>query len=258
MRIVYTIRTRPESRVPVPVETPSITIDDATVDWVLADDGCFDAVRLGFVGAEVRLSDEGVILTECPEFENRAYALAVYLGNRMFAQTIYDPIDPEQVFAGTPEVYPENEEEEETFKGRPRRTGISIRSSHRIHGQFDPSAYVDGFNNRPAHGFFTDALRNPDCFQQFQLYFKVVEHFFPFKGGAQDAAVSAHLAALDSRFSQDAVRRLRLCRNRCAHPRARQGHLGPHDRLNYRVVHADIPLMKVLSELLLQHPPANV
>lgn len=256
MKAIFTLRMRPEVRVPVPEGTCDIVIDGASVEWVVADDGCLDAVCLGLSGGKVRLNERGTIISDCPELADRAYAMAVYLGNRIFAQTGYDPVNPEAAFGGSPEVLPETEDEEALFSGRRRTLGIRLTGSHSVHGVFEPAGYAEGFVDFRAHGFYADAMRVRDPFQRVQMLFKVVEYYFDRSSRTSDEAVSGYASTFDPRFSVDVVRRLRTLRNRCTHPHAGGGPLGPHDRASARELGDGIPLLVALCQILLRHPPS--
>lgn len=256
MRAVYTLRVRPNVLVPVRPGTLGITFDGIDVDWCVNAQGDLEALLLGFPGVALRFSDSGTILSSCPETEDRAYAVAVYLSNRLFTQTLYDAIDPEQVFAGSPAVSPENEEEEELFRDRFTTVGVSFTSEWQVHGLFEPAVYAVGFDHAAAYGYYANALRAEDRFQRVELLYKVVEYFFSVQGRALDAAVSAHALPCDDTFTPAMVEGLRSVRNRCTHPQATRGHLGPHDRASYREVSNALALLRKLCDLLLEHPPA--
>jgi hypothetical protein len=108
---------------------------------------------------------------------------------------------------------------------------------------------------RPARyclaAIYADALSAASEFQQFELLYKVVEYFFAEDGAGLDAAVSAHVTPFDPSFDPPTMERLRQLWNRAVHPRAKKGHVKPENISHVRDVHAALPLMRRLADILL-------
>src|SRR5665648_553717 len=51
--------------------------DGVAVDWCVHEESNLEALLLGFEGAEIRLGESSTVLSPCPEFEDRAYAVPV-------------------------------------------------------------------------------------------------------------------------------------------------------------------------------------
>lgn len=254
MKVAYTIRVRPGVALPVLHGTMGLMVGTTAVNWKLTEGGHLEAIVLEFTGAEIRYNDNGAILPTYPELEEEAYRMANYLANRVFVQTAYDAFDPDQVLSETPEISPENVQEENEFKTKYKSIWKALKIGWAIHGLFEPATYGHGFNHSAAHGYYADGLRAASDFQQFELLYKVVEYFFQEDGHLLDAAVSAHVIPHDATFTEDVVEQLRLLRNRSIHPRARKGHVNPQNIANVREVHAKLPQMKRLASLLLAYP----
>jgi hypothetical protein len=254
MKVVYTIPVRHGVAVPVPPGAAGLAIGSATVTWKVTDGGHLAALVVEFVGAELRYNENGAILPTYPELEEAAYRIVNYVANRIFVQTASDPFDAEGVLAQAPANSPEGPDEEALFKTKYKSIWKALRFGWSTHGIFEPVAYPGGFNHSAAHGYYADALRAGSEFQQFELLFKVVEYFFAEDGAALDAAVSAHVTPHDPEYAAPTIEKLRLLRNRTIHPRARKGHVNPENIAQVREVHAELPRMRRLAELLLAHP----
>jgi hypothetical protein len=202
----------------------------------------------------VRCNENGAIQPTYPELEEEAYRIASFVADRLFVQTTFDAIDPDEVLLGAPAIAPENTDEENEFKKRYKSVWKRLPISWAIRGLFEPATYSNEFNHSAAHGYFADALRSGNDFQQFELFYKVVEYFFSEEKAALDAAVSSHVAPHDATYTPAAVQQLRFLRNRSIHPRARKGHVNPQNIAQVREVHAALPQMRRLSSLLLAHP----
>jgi hypothetical protein len=255
VKVRYTIPVRPGEEMPVPEGAESIMIGEARVEWQTDDQGVLRAVSIEFSGIEPQLDERGVILSDYPEVEDRAYEVATYLANRIFPQTAFEPIDPARVLDGSPKLSPEGPDESALFEGRKKYVSSSLTMLYGIHGIFDPDEYEAGFEHSAAHAYYAAAARSPDVFQQFELYFKIAEYFFAGAGSKLDRAVSEHVVQFDTTLDAALVRSLRIMRNRCTHPRAAAGHLGPHCHAHAREVQQQLPRIKRLAELLLDHPP---
>jgi hypothetical protein len=254
MRIEYTIPVRSEVAVPVPPGTTGGVLDGVAFNWRVSEGGHLVALVIEFTGAEIRYNENGAILPTYREIEEAAYRITNYLANRIFVQTAFDPFDAENVLAEAPVNSPEGEAEEELFRTKYKAIWKALRIGWSTHGVFEPVAYATGFDHSAAHGYYADALRAGSDFQQFELLYKVVEYFFADDGVALDAAVSAHASPYASAFAPPTLERLRQLRNRVVHPRARRGHVAPENIAHVREVHADLPLLRHLAELLLAHP----
>jgi hypothetical protein len=254
MKIVYTIPVRPGVSVPVPPGAAGGVLDGVAFRWELSAGGHLSALVLEFTGADIRYNANGAIQPTYPEIEEAAYRIANYLTNRIFVQTAYDPFDAAHVLREAPANSPEGAVEESLFKTKYKAIWKALPIGWTTHGVFDPTTYPGGFPHSAAHGYYADATRSGSEFQQFELLYKVVEYFFPGDGVALDTAVSAHVTSFDPAFDLPTLERLRQLRNRVVHPRARKGHVAPENIAHVREVHADLPLLRHLAELLLAHP----
>lgn len=254
MKVIYTLPVRSGPAIPVVLRIPVLTIDKMSVEWKTDGAGNLEAAIVEFNGVDLSYTLEGRIDPAPDPLQEQAYRVANYIANRVYIQTSFDAIDPQCVLLETPNVFPENPNEETEFKRTPRRMWASVNVDYLIQGIFDPSPYDLGFEHSAAHGYYADALRTASLFQKFELLYKVVEYFFSEEGSALDTAVSAYVAAYDSSFTPQAVSELRLLRNRSVHPRARKGHVSPENIASVREVRASMRSLDKLAALLLEHP----
>lgn len=254
MKATYTLPIHSGITIPVRPGAPGLTIGNASVGWKTDKENNLEAVVLEFTGVGITYTQEGSIVSAPEELQEQAYCVANYLANRLYVQTSFDAIDPEQILLGSPVVSPENPDEEQMFKTTPRRIWTSIKLGWAIRGSFDPGAYVTGFDHSAAYVYFADAQRVSSIFQKFELLYKVVEYFFQEDGPKLDKSVSVYVMPYNSTFTADAIKNLRILRNRCVHPRAHRGHVNSQNISHINEVRAKLPQMLRLASLLLDHP----
>jgi hypothetical protein len=69
-----------------------------------------------------------------------------------------------------------------------------------------------------------------------------------------DTAVSTYITPFDAAFDLPTMERLRQLRNRAVHPRSKKGHVKPENIAHVREVHAALPLLRHLADILLAYP----
>lgn len=255
MEVIYRLPAKPDVDLPVRFGTAPIKIDDAEVRWEISSGGKLNTVVLRFPGQTLRFDNRGVILSTFPELESRAYRLSTYVANRLYQQTSFDAIDPETVLSVTPELYAESLHEEGVLANHLRTVHSSRSVKWAIRRTFEPSDYPALFRHSAALALYTDGLRVKSPFQKYELFYKVIEYFFPKQGRALDSAVSAYAQQYDPRFSASQIETLRLLRNRVIHPHARNEHVNPETLEAIYEVRDNLRLLQVLASLLFQHPP---
>lgn len=254
MKVVYRLPAKSGVNLPIPPGTPQIQVDAATVGWEVDSDKKLNTIVLTISGQPLRLDDRGTILSTYPELEALAYRFSTYIANCVLQQTGFDAIDPEVVLQTTPELYPETLEEEREYANRPIVVGSSRTIAYNVHANFHPNEYPKMFMHSAALALYADGLRVGNPFQQYELFYKVIEYFFEEEGAALDKAVSNHVRPYDARFDESQVEVLRHLRSRSVHPRARKGHVNPESVEAFREVQANLPLLRNLAHSLLQYP----
>lgn len=184
MKVVYRLPAESGVDLPIPSGTPQIQVDAATVGWEVDSDKKLNTIVLTISGQPLRLDDRGTILTTYPELQALAYRFSSYIANCVLQQTGFDAIDPEIVLRATPELYPETPEEGQECANRPRVVGTSSVILYQVRAQFNPSEYAKLFKHSAALALYTDGLRVRSPFQQYELFYKVIEYFFGEEGSA--------------------------------------------------------------------------
>jgi hypothetical protein len=254
VEIVYQLLVKPEVDLPIRSSVKSLQIEDAKINWQISRGSKLNAVVLQISGQPLQFDERGVILSTYPELESLAYRLSTYIANCLFKQTGFDAIDPETVLLSTPELRAETADEEETLARCPRRVGTSRRATWSVRAVFKPDEYPAWYRHSGALALYADGLRVTSPFQKYELFYKVIEYFFPQKGEPLDNAVAAHALPIDARFNRSKIEMLRNLRNRSAHPRAHLGHVNPEALDALREIRANLYLVQELANLLLQHP----
>jgi len=254
MKAVYRLPTKSGVTLPVPSSTPSIQVDNATVEWEVNSEGMLSTTVLRIAGQSLRYNGKGAILSTYPELEFLAYRLSTYIANCVLKQTGFDAIDPEMVLRRTPDLYPETPDEEREFANRLTVVGTSAAIVYGVRANFEPDEYPNSFKHSAALALYADGLRVRSPFQQYELFYKVIEYFFKEDGENLDKAVSNHALPYDAQFTKSQIEALRSLRNRSIHPHARKGHVNPESVEAIRAVEANLHILRGLSNLLLEHP----
>jgi hypothetical protein len=257
MEVIYELPVESEIELPVRTGTPPIEINGATVSWEVNEESTLDTIVLRIPHQPLKFDERGVILSTYPELESLAYRLTAYIANSVFKQTGFDAINRETVVGLTPVLRGETAEEKRQLASCPRTAGAARSIRYDIRGNFEPEAYPRLYEHSPAVALIADALRVRSPFQQYELFYKVIEWFFPKKKGqAFHKAVSAHAYPIDSRFCESCIKALYDLRNRITHPHAHHGHVNPEDVQAVREVKNHILLVRDLAMLLFEYPPA--
>jgi hypothetical protein len=254
MEVIYQLPAKPEVTLPIRSSAPSIEIDGAKVSWEVSTESKLDTIVLRISGQPLQFDERGVILSTYPKLESLAYRLSTYLANCLLRQTGFDAIDPELVFLRTPELRAETPDEEEKLANSPRTVGTSVRLLWNVRGIFEPNEYPALFKHSAALALYADGLRVTSPFQKYELFYKVIEYFFPEQGKDIDSALSAYALPYDDRFSTSQIETLRHLRNRIIHPRAHHGHASPEALDALREIRGNLRLVQELANLLLRHP----
>lgn len=254
MEVVYRFPVKAGVELTVPFATPSIRIENAIVNWEADSERKLSTVVLRISSQPLKLDQQGAIVPIYPELQVLAHRLSTYIANSVLRQTGFDAINSEIVLRSSPELYPETPDEEREFANRPVVVSSSFPLVRRVVSTFKPEVYPQLFKHSAALASYADGLRVRSPFQQYELFYKVIEYFFEENGSALDKAVSNHLLPHDSRFSESQIEALRHLRNRSIHPRHRKGHLNPERIEAISEVEANLHLVRDLAYLLLQYP----
>jgi methylamine utilization protein MauJ len=255
MEVIYRLPVNPQTELSVQDGTLPIEINGATVIWEVTEEGNLAAIELRIAHQPIKYDERGVILSTHPELDALAYRLNSYIANSVFKQTALDAIDPETVVGKTPELQAETAEEEAILTERMRTVGTSQRFAWRVEGNFNPQEYPQLYEHSRAVALYADALRVKSPFQKYELFYKVIEYFFPKQGKSFDKAVSAYAHPFDNRFNESQITALRELRVRSMHPHPRRGqHANPEDLQAVREVKGHVHLVQELANLLLEHP----
>src|SRR5829696_5194343 len=199
MEVIYRLPVTAQTELTVQAGTSPIEINGSTVIWEVNEGSKLAAIELRISHQPIEFDEQGVILSTYPELETLAYRLSAYIANSVFKQTSYDVINPETVVGKTPELRAETADEETILAERMRTVGRALTLTWRIEGNFDPEEYPQLYEHSPAIALYADALRVTSPFQQYELLYKVIEHFFPKQGKPFDKAVSAYAYPFDNR-----------------------------------------------------------
>lgn len=256
MRIIYHLPIKQGIKFSVPSLKQSIKIDDVQVSWEVDNEGHLLFFKLGISGVEPRLNSEGAITSTYPEIKGKAFRVATYIANRFLCQTIVDAIDIEQIFSGSPETILETPDEEQKFSRHRRELWKEVSLPFDIQGSFKPDNYSAEYIYDIAFSFYADGLRVMHPFVRYELFFKVIEYFFPFKNKKFNTKSSEYALQYDKRFDNHQIEVLKNTRNRIMHPKASKGHLNPSDIDAVSEVRSHLVLLHDLVKILLKHPPS--
>lgn len=257
MRVVYKLPVKDGVLISVLDQDNKFSFDDIKVEWEVNDKNHLAFVNLIITGVELTITDRGFIQDSFPELEERVFQVGSYIANRIFIQTGVEALDPNFVFYGYVNVFPETLEEENIFANYRTAFYSCLPITWNIIKQAfqPPENFTSNFKQSKAFAHYADGLRVSSPFLRYEQFYKVLEHFCDKTGEAFDRRVSIYVIKHDQRFNQAQVENLRIIRNRIMHPNHKNGHLNPSDIASTHNVEAALPLLRDIVKILLQNPP---
>jgi hypothetical protein len=256
LRLVYELPVTDRVRFKVAPDPGPLDIGDTKSEVAWSIEGAdLSGVTLVFPEQSVCTTDP---IKPCPGFEETAFRFAAYVANSILKQTGRDVIDARAVLLRSPRL--EAETDEETKLLATRRLTVFLGATMDAVGTkpFDPFEIGHDVAHPPALALYADGLRATDPFVRFEMFYRVMEYFFP---NPQNNAPRYLRNCLDfsgkqERDIREQVQSWHELRRRSVHPRPR-GDLALH-RDDLRALHEvrkHEPGMERVARWLLDNPP---
>jgi len=256
MRVVYNLPVKDGVVISISDQEKKIAFDNINVKWEMNKENHLAFVNLIITGIELTITNRGFIQDSFPELEERAFQVGSYVANRIFIQTGVEALDPNFVFYGYVNVFPETLEEEKIFANHRTAFHSCLPITWNIIKEAfqPPEDFTNGFMVSKAFANYADGLRVPSPFLRYEQFYKVLEHVCDSRDENLFCnRISSLIFQYDQGFTPDSIRCLRYLRNRIIHPKTPYGHLNPSDVVSTREVESSLPLLQSIVKKLLQH-----
>ena len=256
MKLIYELPVTTRVRLAFVPEPVPLVIGDikSEVAWT-AEEQYLSGVRLAFLEQSVSIVEP---IRPLPDFEETAFRFAAYVANNIMKQTGLDAINVRAVLHRSPRLEPETEEELRLLSTRKQTVYAGATFEAVVTKPFDTFNIDDSVAHPAALALYADGLRAADPFVRFEMFYRVMEYFFP---NPQNKA-PRHLpncpdfSGKEEREIREQVRSWDELRRRSVHPRPRRD-LSLH-RDDLRALHEvrkHEPGMERLARWLLDNPP---
>ena len=256
MRVEYTLIPKQEATVKDTIVSPYVfQIDDAEVT-IEINEHKINKLKIAFCGIGYDLSLLGkqtkIVLHE-KELRYSAYKLCSYISNRIFTESGTDAFDcNEFIDNDAPEIYPENEKEQEDISCADIFRSHIFRFVQSIENFVDLEEWhSEGYKYEKAYTAYADGLRANSVFTRYVQYYKAIEAIVGDKG--IDDKVSNITESKNPKFDKSRFGELRVLRNRCEHPHQSKGHLSSSDIQHIKEVEENLPDLVQITKILLDH-----
>jgi hypothetical protein len=161
MRVVYKLPIKKGVTISVSAKDKEISFDNIIVEWEKDNKRHLAFVNLIIADQVLEINDKGFIRDSFPKLEERAFQVGSYIANRIFIQTGVEALDPNFVFYGYVDVFPETLDEEKTFATHDTAFNCCLPETWNVIQQaFQTSEdFTAGFKLSKAYANSADGLR---------------------------------------------------------------------------------------------------
>lgn len=258
MKVVYELPIAESQALRLQNHEVEATLNDVKVCFVLENE---PKALLAFSGISIKQAQDGVVVADMPEIEERAYQIAAYVSNFILINTGCDCLSPKTIVMRSPHLIAENDKEEAILKKCGIRRHTSVPALIEIILPLDVEKLPASFGESKAIALYADALRVNSPFQQYELFYKVFEYYVELsrgsvKGNKFDQVASERLRAFDRKYSTyHSITPLRKLRHRCVHA-ANRAHASPKELASLREVQAHLVEIREIAKWLIDNPDA--
>jgi len=242
MRIEYTLIPKQDATVKdTEVSQYVFKIDQAEVT-VSINENKIKELKISFcnIGYDVsKWGEQTKIILREKELHYNAYSICSYISNRILTESNVDAFDcNEFIDNNAPEIYPENEQEEDTSLYKTTHSHI-FRIVQSIENFADLDNFGVGYQYAKAYTAYADGLRANNIFTRYVQTYKAIEAIVGDK--RIDDKVSDITKTVNPKLDKARFGELRLLRNRCEHPNQSKGHLSSSDIKDIKEVEKNLP-----------------
>jgi hypothetical protein len=229
-------------------------IGNHDVTFTFDDDHDLKGVDVYVPHVIVNRHGSGTIVPLLPQDkEIEIYRLVNYIANVLWKQTGRGSFSRNNGV----DYIPETEDDKRLMERQTITRAISIKSSFAVRGKTDlsPIAMSRYLNQSDALAMFADASRMTNPTGKFAEFFRIMEHYFPYKGKEFDTRSSEYLHHLNPVWTKDLLAKLRDLRNRCSHAKNVRGYITSNNLTGLKEIEQYSPILIQMTETLLNSPP---
>jgi len=228
------------------------TIDNYTVEFRFNDKYCICGINVFIPNAKVAYDDRGKVVPDETK-SAQAYLIANYVADILHMQTgkciiVRGPY--------TLKLIPESEKEKRRFIEKYAGSSTEIlKVDVKGHCNLSESGLNKYVNQKDAFSIYMDAKRMINPIGRYREFFRVLDHFFPYKWLEFDTKVSTYLQRFNAKYTMGLIENLRNLRNRCSHAKSKKRYITPYDLEGVKEVGANLGTIEEIAKLLINNPP---
>lgn len=259
MKLKYKILLKEGASVSFSTGSESIRIDnDINLAFETDSNKVLSRIVIEVSNQQIKYDQQGLILTEYSEINDRLFPIITYISNSIYTQTTIDALDPHNKQNYSAELFPETPQEQEELETRKKSVERCLAYSWNIEGYFQIKEFKSKLPHTTPVAHYANALRTVSLLQKYEQFYKVIECFFGDKRGDEfDRAVSKHVLQHDKMYAKAKIKAFRELRVQLVHPKlSNELHLSSENPEAFRKVEAHLLSIQRLAKLLLDNPPS--
>jgi len=256
MRVEYTLTPKQKATVRDTIISPYVfKIDQAEVTMEI-NKNKIDKLKISFhkIGYDLSpLGKQTKIILHKKELRYNAYKICSYISNRIYTESGTDAFDCNELIDNdTPEIYPENQSEQnDTSRFDIFRTQIFRFVSPIVNFVDFDGCYSEGYRYEKAYTAYAEGLRANSVITRYVQFYKAMEAILGDKMKDKDASDIAEKH--NQKFNESRIAELRVLRNRCEHPHQAKGHISTSDIRDIKEVEQNLPDLAQVVRILFDH-----
>ena len=258
MRIAYTLKPQKEVLLKNDKHLQNIfEVDQAEIE-IVSEQGIIKEFKIYFKKVDYHLNPlegQSRIVLHIDEIHYILYTLCSYISNRLLAESNIDAIDCTSYFDNVnPEIFPETPEEQEDVRNAKLAQMTIFRMPYSISDYAGLVEFEQGYRYEKAYAAYADGKRANSVFTKYTQYWKAIDALL---GEEEIYLEKLHerVYAYDDSIGSDDIDQLRKIRNRCEHPKPRNGlgHLSSSDIRHIKEVEENLNALQHIVEILFKH-----
>lgn len=182
MRVVYKLPVKDGVFISISDQETEIALDNTGVKWEMNKDNHLAFVSIIFSGIlihQLQIDKKGRIIRKFPDLEEQVFSISSYVANRIRILTGVDVLNLQDVIYVKPDILRETSIDEKFLATHE----IALHdlfpfSINLVRDKFQkPDDFEKGFDFSKAFANYAEGLRILSPFLQYELTYKVLEHF---------------------------------------------------------------------------------
>lgn len=232
----------------------SQTIDNCDVEFTFDADHTVTRMFISIPNVKIMLNEMGIVDAFLDdESRAEAFSLANYIANMLYLQTGKCNISEVCVLGYVPETETDRKELERT---RVQQKTFGIDAILKGKPDLSKQALSRYITQKDALAIYIDAERMTNLTGKYREFFRVLDHYFPYKGPTFDRKVHQYLKKFDQKYTIKYIETLRNLRNRCSHAKSHRDYITTNDLRGMKELRDRMDDVQSIAKLLLDNPPS--